>query len=198
MSDREKKMLFWLVPAIGVFLILEFVVFKEDKPAPVVGVATRGETVSQAEKRLAKLRLVAATVPAKQKILDQVDADMALREKGIIQVETAAQAQARLLEVARRVAAAESIDLRGGDFSQPKVLNANYGEVFATVVFNCPIEKFVNFMAGLSHEPELVGPPEIHIQTVPAVKDKLINVRMSIGGLVPRKLIPEKKGLNAF
>ena len=198
MSARDKKALIVLVSAIGVFLLLEFVVFKDDKPARATGATARVETVSQAEKRLAKLRLVAATVPAKQKILDRVDADLALREKGIIRVDTAPQAQARLLEIARRVANVESIDLRGGEFGQPKVLNAEYGEVFAVISFGCAIEKYVNFMSGLSNEPELIGPTEIHINTVPAGKDKLVAVRMTLGGLVPRKLIPEKKGLNAF
>jgi hypothetical protein len=198
MSDRDKKALMLLGAVVALFVVLEFVVFKDDKPAAVVGVSTRGETVSQAEKRLTKLRQVAATVAAKQKILDQVDADLATREKGIIKVDTAPQAQARLLEIARRVATAESIDLRGGEFGQPKVLNAEYGEVFAVVSFNCAIEKYVNFMSGLSNEPELIGPTEIHLNTVPSGKDKVVAVRMTLGGLVPRKLIPEKKGFNTF
>jgi hypothetical protein len=199
MSPRDRKALSFLLAAVAVFLFLEFVVFKDNKPAAVVGASTRGETVSQAEKRLAKLRLIAATVPAKQKILDQVDADLAAREKNIIRVDTAPQAQARLLEIARRVATAESIDLRGGEFGQPKVLNAEYGEVFSVVSFNCAIEKYVNFMSGLSSEPELIGPTEIHLSTTPGTgKDKIVSVRMTLGGLVPRKLIPEKKGMNTF
>jgi hypothetical protein len=198
MSDRDKKALMILGAVVAIFFFLEFVVFKDDKPAAVVGVSTRGETVAQAEKRLAKLRQIAATVPAKQKILDQVDADLAMREKNIIKVDTAPQAQARLLEIARRVATAEAIDLRGGEFGQPKVLNAEYGEVFAVVSFNCAIEKYVNFMSGLSNEPEMIGPTEIHVNTVPSDKDKMVAVRMTLGGLVPRKLIPEKKGFNTF
>jgi hypothetical protein len=194
MSDREKKLVLWLIPAVLVFVILQFVVLKDDKPTVVGGQANSGESVSQAEKRLAKLRTVAATVPAKQKILDAVDTDLALREKGIIQVDTAAQAQARLLEIASRVAKAEGIDLRGGEFGQPKVLSADYGEVFAGVNFSCPIEKYVNFMAGLSHESELIGPTEIHVNSLMNPKDKIVTVRMTIGGLVPKKLIPEKKG----
>jgi hypothetical protein len=199
MSDREKKLLLWLIPAVLVFVILQFFVLKDDKPA-VVGQApgqpVSGETVAQAEKRLAKLRTIAATVPAKQKVLDTVDADLAVREKAVIQVDTAAQAQARLLEIANRVAKAEGIDLRGGEFGQPKVLSADYGEVFAVVSFACPIEKYVNFMSGLSHEPDLIGPTEIHISSNMNPKDKLVNVRMTIGGLVPKKLIPEKKGFS--
>jgi len=195
MSDREKKLVLWLIPTVVLFVILRFVVFKDDKPT-VVGQANSGESIAQAEKRLGKLRTVAATVPAEQKILDSVDADLALREKGSIQADTAPQAQAHLLEIARRVAAAEGIDLRGGEFGQPKVISADYGEVYAAVSFTCPIEKYVNFMAGLSHEPELIGPTEIHINSLMNPKEKTVNVRMTIGGLVPKKMIPEKKGFS--
>jgi hypothetical protein len=195
MSDREKKLVLWLIPAVVLFVILRFVVLKDDKPT-VGGQADTGKSIAQAEKRLAKLRTVAATVPAEQKILDTVDADLALREKGSIQADTAPQAQARLLEIARRVAAAEGIDLRGGEFGQPKVISADYGEVYAAVSFTCPIEKYVNFMAGLSHEPELIGPTEIHINSLMNPKEKTVNVRMTIGGLVPKKMIPEKKGFS--
>jgi hypothetical protein len=196
-SDRERKLLLWLVPAVVLFLLLKFVVFKDDdKPAAVVGGANASESIPQAEKRLAKLRLIAATVPAKQKILDQVDADLAVREKGLIRADTAPQAQARLLEIARRVASAEQIDIRGGDFGQPKVVNADYGEVYAVVSFTCAIEKYVNFMAGLSHEPELLGPTEIHVNSTMNLKEKNVNVRMTLGGLVPKKMVPEKKGFS--
>jgi hypothetical protein len=197
-SDREKKMVLWLVPAVGLFLILEFGVLKDDKAAPVPVAGGAGDNVELAEKRLAKLRQIAATVPARQKVLNQVDADLAAREVGVIRVETAPQAQARLLEVARRVANAEAIDLRGGEFGQPKVLSADYGEVYVAVSFTCAIEKYVNFMSGLSREPELIGPTDLHVSAQQNPKDKLVAVRMTLGGLVPKKLIPEKKGLNAF
>ena len=194
MSDREKKLVLWLIPAVVIFVILQFVVLKDDKPAVVGGKSNPGETIAQAEKRLAKLRTIAATVPGKQKVMDVVDADLATREKVMIQVDTAPQAQARLLEIARRVAGAEGIDLRGGDFGQAKVISPDYGEVYAGVSFSCPIEKFVNFMAGISHEPELIGPTEIHINSLLNQKDKVVSVRMTLGGLVAKKLIPEKKG----
>jgi hypothetical protein len=198
MSEREKKLVLGLIPTVVLFVILKFLVFTGDKPAPVVGAATAAETVPQAEKRLAKLRLVAATVPAKQKMLEQVDAELAFREKGLIQVDTAPQAQARLLEIARKVATAEGIDVRGGDFGQPKVISPDYGEVYAIVSFSCPIEKYVNFMAALSHEPEIIGPTDIHISSAMNAKDKVVTVRMTMGGLVAKKMIPEKKGVSAF
>jgi len=55
----------------------------------------------------------------------------------------------------------------------------------------------VNFLADLSHQPELVIPSEERI-TAGQQKQKLVNVRMILAGVVPKKLIPEKKGLGAF
>jgi hypothetical protein len=193
MSEREKRSLIGLAAAVLIILVMRFG-FLNDKKSSV---APAGETVAQAEKRLAKLRDVAATVPGKQQVLAQVDVDLASREKAIIQEDTAPEAQAHLMVIARKVAAAEGIEIRGGEFAQAKVFGSEYGEVFATVSFTCPIENFVNFMSGLSHEPQLVGPSEIHINSQNA-KEKTVTVRMTISGLVPKKLVPEKKGFQAF
>lgn len=193
MSDRDKRALVYFVLGLVVVLGIRYG-FLGDRKAAVV---KAGETVSQAEKRLAKLREIAATVPGKQKVLTQVDADLAAREKAIMQEDTAPEAQAHLLVLARKVAAAEGIDIRGGEFGQAKVFGSEYGEVFATVSFTCRIEKFVNLMAGISHEPELVGPSEIRINSQNA-KEKTVSVRMTLGGLVAKKLVPEKKGFQAF
>lgn len=194
MSDREKKLL-WILPvAVVIILIVRFGFLSDSKTAVA---APSSEGIPQAEKHLAQLRRVAATVPGKQKVLAQVDADLAAREKGVIQAETAPQAQARLLEIIRRVANPEGIDVRGGDFAQPKVLGTDYGEVTAMVTFTCPIEKFVNFMAGLSREQELIGPTEVRMLSQNQ-KEKTVMVRITLGGLVPKKMVPEKKGYSAF
>lgn len=193
MSERDKRALILLVVGAFVALVIRYG-FLGDKKAATT---PTGETVSQAEKRLAKLREVAATVPGKQKILAQVDADLAAREKTIMQEDTAPEAQAHLLVLARKVAATEGIEIRGGEFGQAKPFGADYGEVSATVAFTCPIEKFVNFMAGISHEPELIGPSDLRINSQ-NVKEKTVMVRMTIGGLVAKKLIPEKKGFQSF
>ena len=42
--------------------------------------------------------------PAKQEVLQRVSADLAEREKGLIQADTAAQAQAQLLQILRKIA----------------------------------------------------------------------------------------------
>ena len=128
--------------------------------------------------------------------MKQTTSDLADRERGIIQADTAPQAQAALLEIARRVGKGEEIDVRGGDFGAPKVFG-DYGLVYATVTFECHIEQLVNFLADLSHQPELIVPSEERI-TAGNAKEKTMNVRMVLAGVVPKKLVPEKKGLGAF
>jgi hypothetical protein len=128
--------------------------------------------------------------------MKQIAADLADRERGIIQADTAAQGQATLLEIARRLGKNEDIDVRGGDLGAPKVFG-DYGLVYATVTFECRIEQLVNFMADLSHEPELIVPSEERI-TAANPKEKTMGVRMVLAGVVAKKLVPEKKGLSSF
>ncbi|HEY3840250.1 MAG TPA: hypothetical protein VGL72_26940 [Bryobacteraceae bacterium] len=151
------------------------------------------DSVPLAERRLASLRQIVAKLPAKEAELKQVETELAAREKAIVNAGTKDQAQARLLEVARKVGSANGIEIRGGDFQTPKTFGDAYGEVFAGVTFTCTIDKFVNFFADLSREPDLLAPSEITLQAGDA-KAKTLNVRMLLSAVVPRKLVPEKKG----
>jgi hypothetical protein len=132
----------------------------------------------------------------REALLKQTDADLADREKGIVQGDTAAQAQAELVETARRVGKANDIDVRGSDSPAPRAFG-DYGIVYATVSFDCHIEQLLNFLADLTRERELIVPSEEHINSGDP-KQKLVTVRMVLAGVVAKKLIPEKKGLGAF
>jgi hypothetical protein len=85
------------------------------------------------------------------------------------------------------------IEIRGGNFENPKTFTDNYGQVFASVSFNCRIEQFVNFFAELSREPDLLAPSELTMNLSDAT-NKVLSVRMTLAGIVVRKLVPEKKG----
>ena len=140
------------------------------------------------------LRQIAAALPAKESVLKEAEAELAAREKAIVMAPTAAQAQARLLEVARRVGTANGIEIRGGNFLTPKPFGDAYGEVFAEVTFTCRIDQFVNFFADLSREPDLLAPSEVNMNPAGDPKQKSLSVRMVLSGVVPKKLVPEKKG----
>jgi len=129
-------------------------------------------------------------------VLKGTSADVAERERGMIQADTAPQAEAALLEIARRLGKDEQIDLRGGDFGAPKAFG-DYGLVYATITFECHVEQLVNFLADLSREPEIVVPSEERIASGNA-KEKTMGVRMLLAGVVAKKLVPQKKGLAGF
>jgi hypothetical protein len=70
--------------------------------------------------------------------------------------------------------------------------------VFASITFDCHVEQLVNFLADLGRQPELMVPSEERIAASGPAKQKMVSARLVLAGIVPKKLIPEKKGLAAF
>jgi hypothetical protein len=193
LSSRDHRALIVLVAGLALAGILRFAFSGSSATASV---SAPSDSVELAQQRLARLRQIAATVPAREATMKQTAADLADRERGVIQADTAAQGQAALLEIARRLGKNEEIDVRGGDLGAPKEFG-DYGLVYATVTFECRIEQLVNFLADLAHEPELIVPSEERI-TAANPKEKTMGVRLVLAGVVAKKLVPEKKGLGAF
>lgn len=192
LSERDRRALMLLAVGLIVAAIVHFGLPNSSTTAA----DTPSDSVEVAQQRLAHLRAIVATVPAREATLKVAASDLADRERGIIQADTAAQAQAALLEIARRLGKDEQIDVRGGDLGAPKEFG-DYGLVYATVTFECRIEQFVNFLADLSHEPELIAPSEERI-TAANPKDKTMGVRLVLAGVVAKILVPAKKGLASF
>ena len=180
---------------LGVLVIgiLRFAVYRDETSPVKAGI----DSIPPGEQRLSRVRQVSATVPGKETLLKQVDQELAEREKGIILADTAAQAQAQLLETIRGVAKAQGIEVRGAEELRIRPLADDYGEAAVTVAFNCRIEQLVNLLAALTSEPQLISTSEVRVGSTNA-KDKAIQVRLSLSGIVPRKLAPEKKGLASF
>jgi hypothetical protein len=187
----DRRTVLILVAGIVSVLVLRFVVMADKKPAAAV--ATEQDSVPLAMKRLAALRDAIATAPGKEKVAKQVAAQLAAREKGMILADTAAQAQAQLLEIIRRAGKDEGIDVRGAEEMKVRPLADDYGEVVVAVSFTCRIEQFVNFMTVLANQPELLATSDIRVATSDP-KEKTVVVRLGLSGVVPRKLVPVKKG----
>jgi len=192
LSNRDQRALAILVAALAL-LALRFVVANS---GPEVAEASV-DSVDMAEKKLLKLRQLAATVPAKEALLKQANSELALREAGLIQTETAQQAQAQLLNVIRTLGKKENIDARGGEFGPVKPLGEDYGEVSVSVTFECGIDQLVNFLAALTSETSLLATSEVRISSANP-KQKTISVRLALSGVVPKKLVPEQKGPSTF
>jgi hypothetical protein len=174
-------------------VVLRFGVYRDSQTA----VVEAKDSVPLAESRLTRLRQAQAAVPIREALFKRLSADVALREKGIIQAPTAQQAQAHLLETIRRVGKNEGIDVRGGEFPELRLLGGEYGEAAVSVNFECRIEQFVNFLAALTKEPELLASDEIRVSSANP-KEKTVSVRLTLAGVVPKNLVPVKKGLSVF
>jgi len=189
--DRRTALM--LGAGVALILVLRFVVLADRRPTVVAA----SDSVPLAEKRLAKMRELAATVPGKEKVAQQVSKELAVREKGMILTATAAQAEAQLLEIIRRAGKDEGIDVRGAEEMKVRPLAADYGEVTVAVSFTCRIDQFVNFVADLANRPELLAANDIRV-SAGNPKEKTVLVRLGLSGVVPRKLAPEKKGTVSF
>lgn len=192
-GSLDRRTLLMFGAGIAAILLLRFAFTRES----VAAVTPAADSIPLAERRLERLRRVAATVPGKEAVLKQVNEELAAREKGIIAADTVPQAQAQLLEVIRRIGQENGIDARGAEEMRVRPLSADYGEVSVAVQFTCRIEQMVNFLAAVANEPQLLATSEIRVSTANP-KDKTVQVRLVLSGVVPRKLVPEKKGLAAF
>ncbi len=195
LSDRERRLL--IIAAVAVPAILIYY-FASSSSSGTPEVSAPADTRALAEKRLADLRQKAATVPGREAVLKQVSDELARREKGLIQADTAPQAQALLLQVVRRVARAQTpaVEIGQVELSEPHAYGA-YGEVSLTITMTCRIEQLVNMISDLSAQPEIVATNDMRIGFAHDTL-KTMPVRMVISALVPRRLVPEKKGTAAF
>lgn len=195
-GSLDRRLIYLLGGSLVLILVLRLTVLN-DNSTPVVTAAA--ESIPQAEQRLDQLRRIAATVPAKEALRKQAASELATREKGLIPGDTEAQAKAQLLELTTSIARSNQIETHGMEESHDKPLSADYGEISVTVSFGCGIENLVNFLAALANQPQILATNEIRVAAGNDRKKKNVQVRLSVSGLVPRKLLPtEKKGLAAF
>jgi hypothetical protein len=194
MSPGFRRALAWTLVSGVISLIWTY---WQSSSSTTVAVAST-DSVGMAEKHLAKLRDAAATVPQKQEILKQVSGDLAVRDKGIIIADTAQQAQAQIVQVLRKLGNDENprVDIRSQEYGEVRPLGDIYGEVFVSVQVECGIDQLVNVLVGLAARPELIASNELRV-TSANPKNKTIGVRLTVSGVVPRKLVPGKKGAGA-
>ncbi len=189
LRPRDRRALAWLAVSALLGVVVRF--WPSNDGAVVV--SATGNPVTQAEARLARLREAAATVPAKEAVYKKVSADLAAREKGIIAAETAAQAQAQVIQIIRRLGAAENppIEIRSTELNPIRPFGDKYGEASVSVQIECRIDQLVNLLAALQSQPELVATSDLRVLSANA-KEKTVAARLTVSGVVPRRLVPEK------
>jgi hypothetical protein len=196
LSDRDKRALLLL----GGAAVIAFVYWMATRsPSATASVATPADSIERSERRLTALRASLATVDGKEALLRQASSELAGREKGLIPGDTSNQAQAQLLQIVGRIAQQQAppIQIRQAEFAQPRSYGDAYGVVSVSVTIECRTDELINLLAGLSQQPELISTEDIRFGTA-NVKSKSMLTRITIAGLVPRKLVPEKKGLSSF
>jgi hypothetical protein len=188
LGTLDKKTAILGAVGVGVILLLRFVVLADRSPEVVAA----SESVPMAEKRLERLRQIAATVPGKEVLMKEASGELEAHEKGMLKAETSTQAQAQLQDMLHRLGQLNGIDIRGVEDQRMRVLGSDYGEAIVTVRFNCLIEQLVNLLAAVASQPELVATDQIQITGGPD-KAKTIQVRLTLAGVVAKKLAQEKK-----
>ena len=118
-----------------------------------------------------------------------------MREKRLLQADTAAQAQAQVRQIVSRVARGQNppVDIRASEFGAVKPLGTEYGEVPVTVTIECGIEQLLNIIAEMSSQPEMVAVNELRVYASNA-KQKTTTVRLTVSAAVAKRLVPERKG----
>ena len=89
------------------------------------------------------------------------------------------------------------LDLGQVELGRPRPFGTAYGQVSVSITVTCRIDELVNFLAALSAQPELAATEEIRFG-ISNVKQKTMPIRLTISGLVARRLVPERKGLGEF
>jgi hypothetical protein len=199
LSPRDRRALIVLAPVLAAALIYLWSSSSSSSSTNSTKISAPVDSVEKAEKRLTILKNAAATVSGRDAVLKQASVELASREKGLIPGDTAEQAQAQLLQVLKRVGREQSppLEIRQVELGQATGYGDAYGRVTVSVTIDCRIDEVVNFLATLSAQPEITATDEIRFGSSHP-KQKNMPVRVTVSGIVARRLIPEKslkKGL---
>ena len=189
LQDRDKRAL----KILGTMLFsgLTWMFWPSDDATKPVAQAT-SNTPAGLEQQLERLRSKEAQIPAKQGLLKDLQNQLNVREKGLIIADTLPQAQAILVQSVRQVARQEGFDLRNVSIGQPAIYGGEYGQIAVQITAECRIEQVVNFLADLTKRPELIATEDMRInQGNP--QNKVLNFGVTVSGLVPKRLVPEKR-----
>lgn len=195
LTDRDKRALIILGIAVVLFAVFSLVKQRSAASDVVGGVDPNDpQAVEIALKRLEVARRQAATTPKRTEVLNNLNAELKKREKGLIEGDTAAQAVAQLLTVARRVARNQPtpMSLVPAETGSVQALGEQYGQAFLSVQTTCQIEQLVNFLAELTTQPELITTNNLQVNAAQGNK-KLLSVRIGLTAVVPRRLVPKNE-----
>ncbi|GEM_PF-405448 len=184
LSERERKLLIALVPAL---VIAAFVYFWTEPSAGAAPVVDTSAAIEVAKQRLDRARVTAALLPALQDKRKALESNLASVEKRFIVGETPAQSQAILSQIFRRIVRSQgaSVEIRGMDIGSVEPSNA-YAEILVNVSFDCQIEGLINLLTDISAQPEALGWRDLRVVGTES-KQKRLTGSMTFIGLTPGK-----------
>lgn len=192
LNQRDRR----AVVMLAVFLLLSGVIYwwPQETAGSASSAPVTADEIELAQKRLLRLKQVGATLPGKRDVANRVAEEVKGREKGLIAGDTAAQAQAQLSQVLKRVGRLQMppLEVRTVDVGLVRPLGADYGEVAVTVAFEGQIDQLVNLLTDLTRQPEILATSDLRISSVNE-KKKSLRVQISISGVVARQLVPDPK-----
>ena len=100
-----------------------------------------------------------------------------------------------MITILRGLGAAEAppIDIRATELGAIAPFGDDYGAVNVSIQVECRIEQLLNFLAALAARPELIATRDLRV-IAGDPKQKTLNVRITVAGIVPKNLVPQKKG----
>lgn len=189
LQDRDKRAL--KILGSMVVSVLGWVFWPSDEAVkPVAQVVAN--TPAGLEQQLQRLRHKESQIPAKAGLMKDLQGQLNVREKGLMIADTLPQAQAMLAYSVRQVARQEGFDLRNVSIAQPAIYGGEYGQIAVQITAECRIEQVVNFLADLTKRPELMATEDLRIVSGNPT-NKLLQFGATISGLVPKRLVPEKR-----
>ena len=189
LQPREKRLLIAWPIAMALFATFYYWPASDAVATP----EGRFTDIPTAEQRVARLRQLAASLPVREKVLDDARKELASRELGLVHSPTTAQQQAGLLQTVRRLARAQSIELQQSEIGAVQPFGKAYGEALVTVSFTCRIEQLVNLVADISAQKELVATREMQVRQAEE-KRKTVFVRLTISAVTPKEMLPATAG----
>ncbi len=200
LQSRDRRALMILAPVLLAALV--YWLSSSSPGSGSVKISAPVDSVDKAEKRLAILKNTAATLAGREAVLKLASAELAAREKGLIPGDTAEQAQAQLLQVLKRVGREQAppLEIRQVELGQTTGYGDAYGRVTVSVTIDCRIDEMVNYLATLSAQPEITATDEIRFGASHP-KQKNMPVRVTVSGIIARRLVPEtmlKKGFTGL
>jgi hypothetical protein len=190
LTDRERKLIYALLPVLILAAAFEYWPESDTAAAPVADTAA---AIEVAQARLQRARLAVATLPDREKAADTQKQELAKWEKRLITAETPAQAQAQLNQLFRRLASAQggAVALRGIELGTLHAA-APYAEIRMNVNFECQIEGLINLLTDIAAQPELLAWRDLRVNS-PDSKQKRINVSLTLVALTPASLLKAAK-----